>query len=122
MEFKDIVRTLRSERGWSQVDMAEKLGVTDMLISQWENGKRKPSFEKIEALAELFHVDMNYLLGHADAVIRLSGDETDPADGIKVLITREENDLIYAWRHAEEATKRIVAFALKLKGYEGVDN
>lgn len=114
MEFKDILRELRTEREWSQTDVAKRLGKSVMLISQYETGKRKPSFEMLEALADLFHVDMNYLLGHTDAVTRLSGDETDPAAGMNVLISVEENDLIYAWRHADDQTKRIVAYALGL--------
>ncbi len=114
MEFKDILKELRTEREWSQIDVAKRLGKSVMLISQYETGKRKPSFEMLEALADLFHVDMNYLLGHSDAVVRLSGDETDPAAGMNVLISVEENDLIYAWRHADDQTRRIVAYALKI--------
>ena len=114
MEFKDIVRNLRIEKGWSQQELADKLGVNKMSVSQYELGKRKPSFDKIEALAEIFHVDMNYLLGHNDFVVRLSGDETDPQAGMNVLITSKENDLLFAWRHADEQTRRIVAYALRL--------
>ena len=63
MEFKDIVRQLRKERGMTQQELADKIGLTTKVtISQYETGKRKPSFEMIEALADVFHVDMNYLL------------------------------------------------------------
>ena len=66
MEFSQIVKSLRLERGWSQQEVADRAGLNKMTISQYENGKRKPSFEVIEALAEIFHVDMNYLLGYTD--------------------------------------------------------
>ena len=32
------VRLLRQDRGWSQKELAEKLGVTDRAVSKWENG------------------------------------------------------------------------------------
>lgn len=114
MAFQHIVKDLRTSHGWSQYDVAKKLGVSNVLISQWECGKRKPSFEMIEALADLYHVDLNYLLGNTDYVVRLSGDETDPAAGMKVMITQEENDILHAWRHADDQTRRIVAYALKI--------
>ena len=68
MEFSQIVKSLRLERGWSQQEVADRAGLNKMTISQYENGKRKPSFEVIEALAEIFHVDMNYLLGYTDKI------------------------------------------------------
>ena len=79
MEFSQIVKSLRLERGWSQQEVADRAGLNKMTISQYENGKRKPSFEVIEALAEIFHVDMNYLLGYTDKIEKPAGDETDPA-------------------------------------------
>lgn len=50
MEFSQIVKSLRLERGWSQQEVADRAGLNKMTISQYENGKRKPSFEVIEAL------------------------------------------------------------------------
>lgn len=79
MEFSQIVKSLRLERGWSQQEVADRAGLNKMTISQYENGKRKPSFEVIEALAEIFHVDMNYLLGYTDKIEKPAGDETEPA-------------------------------------------
>lgn len=116
MEFKNIVKQLRLERGWSQQDVADRVGLTKVTISQYETGKRKPSFEMIEALAEAFHVDMNYLLGFTDKIQKPAGDETDPAANKFLGVTLEEIDLVEAWRHADEQTKRIVAYALKLGG------
>ena len=63
MDFSQIVKQLRLERGMTQQELANMVGLTKVTISQYETGKRKPSFEMIEALADVFHVDMNYLLG-----------------------------------------------------------
>lgn len=115
MEFKDILRELRTEREWSQTDVAKRLGKSAMLISQYETGKRNPSFDRIELIADAFHVDMNYLLGFTDKINRPAGDQTDDKEATKYLaVDLIEIDLVNAWRHADEQTKRIVAYALKI--------
>ena len=100
MEFSQIVKSLRLERGWSQQEVADRAGLNKMTISQYENGKRKPSFEVIEALAEIFHVDMNYLLGYTDKIEKPAGDEKDPAANKFLAVTLAEIDLVEAYRHA----------------------
>lgn len=42
MDFPQIVKQLRQERGWSQQEVADRVGLNKMTISQYENGKRKP--------------------------------------------------------------------------------
>ena len=106
MEFSQIVKSLRLERGWSQQEVADRAGLNKMTISQYENGKRKPSFEVIEALAEIFHVDMNYLLGYTD--------ETDPATNKFLAVTLAEIDLIEAYRHAGAETQAAIRAILHI--------
>ena len=118
MSFSENVKALREERHWSQQDVADRVGLNKMTISQYENGKRKPSFEMIEKLAEIFHVDLNYLMGFTDKVEKPAGDETDPAANKYLGVTLEEIDLIEAWRHADETTRRLVRYALKMEGAE----
>ena len=47
----------------SQAELADKLGVAKSTISMYEVGKREPDFETLEAIADFFNVDMNFLLG-----------------------------------------------------------
>lgn len=42
MDFPQIVKQLRQERGWSQQEVADRVGLNKMTISQYESGKRKP--------------------------------------------------------------------------------
>ena len=116
MEFKNIVKQLRLERGWSQQEVADRLGVNKQTISQYERGIRKPLFDTAEQLADMFHVDLNYLMGFTDKIQKPAGDETDPATNKFLGVSLEEIDLVDAWRHADDPTKRIVAYALGLKG------
>ena len=61
--FKDMLKYLRNRDKLSQSELAEKLGVAKSTISMYEVGKREPDFEPLEAIADLFNVDMNFLLG-----------------------------------------------------------
>lgn len=61
--FKDMLKYLRNRDKVSQSELAEKLGVAKSTISMYEVGKREPDFETLEAIADLFNVDMNFLLG-----------------------------------------------------------
>lgn len=61
--FKEILKYLRNREALSQSELAQKLGVAKSTISMYETGKREPDFETLEAIADLFNVDMNFLLG-----------------------------------------------------------
>ena len=62
---------LRTASGWSQVDLAKKLGVAKQTVSNWENENIQPSIEMLVRLARLFNVATDYLLG-LDNIPRLS--------------------------------------------------
>lgn len=61
--FKDMLRQLRTRENLSQSELADKLGVAKSTISMYEVGRREPDFITLEAIADFFNVDMNYLLG-----------------------------------------------------------
>lgn len=50
----------------SQAELADKLGVSKSTVGMYELGKREPDFETLEAIADLFNVDMNFLLGKVE--------------------------------------------------------
>jgi transcriptional regulator with XRE-family HTH domain len=53
------IRQLRQERGWTQLELAYKLGVTPLTIQNWERGKYEPSASKLRKVAEVFEVSMD---------------------------------------------------------------
>ena len=61
--FKEMLKYLRMRENLSQSELADKLGVAKSTISMYEVGKREPDFETLEAIADFFNVDMNFLLG-----------------------------------------------------------
>lgn len=63
METKDIILELRTKKGYSQEELAEKLFVTRQAVSRWENGETVPNIETLKLLSKLFDVSINTLLG-----------------------------------------------------------
>ena len=62
---------LRTAIGWSQVDMAKKLGVAKQTVSNWENENIQPSIEMLVRISKLFGVSTDYVLG-LEQIPRLS--------------------------------------------------
>ena len=63
MNFGEKVRQLRTSMGWTQDELAKKLGKSKRTIVGYENGETYPRKREVYTqLAELFDVDTNYLL------------------------------------------------------------
>ena len=63
METKDILLSLRKQKGLSQDDLAEKVFVTRQAVSRWENGETTPNIDTLKLLSKLYDVSINTLLG-----------------------------------------------------------
>ena len=50
------IRELRHERGWTQFDLAIKVGVQPQTIYLWESGRRAPRVEHMRKLGQLFEI------------------------------------------------------------------
>ncbi len=57
------IKTLREKAGYSQAALAKKLDVTRSSVNAWEMGLSAPTTPYVVALAKLFHVTSDYLLG-----------------------------------------------------------
>lgn len=56
------IAELRREKGWTQIELADKLHVSDKAVSKWEKDSGAPSVEFFPALAELFGVSIDYIM------------------------------------------------------------
>lgn len=63
MKTKDIILELRSKKGLSQDELADKVYVTRQAVSRWETGETIPNTETLKLLSKLFDVSINTLLG-----------------------------------------------------------
>ena len=59
-------RDARIQSGKSLAEAAEELLVSKTTLSNWESGRRVPSVEALEKLADLYGVSVDYLLGRTD--------------------------------------------------------
>lgn len=69
METKNIILELRTQRGMSQDELAEKVMVTRQAVSRWENGETVPNTETLKLLSKEFDVSINTLLGEPRKLI-----------------------------------------------------
>ena len=63
METKDVILTLRTQKGLSQDELAERVYVTRQAVSRWENGETVPNTETLKLLSRVLDVSINTLLG-----------------------------------------------------------
>lgn len=75
MPFKDMLKSLREERGLSQDELARLTQLSKSTISMYENGNREPKFETLEVIADFFNVDMNTLLDKKQPIMVLTQQE-----------------------------------------------
>ena len=62
MILADKITEERKRNGWSQEELAEKLGVSRQAVSKWESAGSVPDLQRIIQLADLFEVTTDYLL------------------------------------------------------------
>lgn len=75
MNFAEKLCVLRSQSGYSQEQLAEKMGVSRQAVSKWESGVTLPETEKIIQLSNLFDVSTDFLL--RDVLVERSRDSLD---------------------------------------------
>ena len=59
----EFIKNFREFRGLTQHDLAERLGKSKNVISNWERGDNSPNLDEVEKLCEIFGVTPNQLFG-----------------------------------------------------------
>ena len=60
--FGSMIAEFRKKKGMTQVELAEKMGVTDKAVSKWERDLSFPDVNTIPRLAEIFNVTVDELM------------------------------------------------------------
>lgn len=63
MTVGERIRAARRAKGMTQKELAEKMGTSYVVISQWENGKRNPKFSTLREIAKALEIPTTDLLG-----------------------------------------------------------
>lgn len=73
-----MISSLRKERGMTQLELAEKMGVTDKAVSKWERDLSFPDINSIPKLAEIFEVSVDELMqGKIETKESMSSNKAD---------------------------------------------
>lgn len=93
MEFSERLKKLRKQAQLTQVDVAEKLGISQPAYASWERGIKKPTQENLVKIAQVLNVSVDYLVGNSEEKI-------DELDNIELLfrmnskgLTEEEKEI-----------------------------
>lgn len=62
IEIANRLAALRKEKGLSQEDLAEKLGISRQAVSKWERAESSPDTDNLIALAKLYNISLDSLL------------------------------------------------------------
>lgn len=65
-KFSMRLKELRQSRDMSMHDLAKQIGMSKSSVNMYERGEREPGLETLEAIADCFNVDLDYLLGKSD--------------------------------------------------------
>lgn len=107
MILADKIIENRKRNGWSQEDLADKLGVSRQSVSKWESAQAVPDMKKILQLSEVFGVSTDYLI--KDEIETLDPAASAPVDdGLEETVRRVSMEEASSFlEHNERAARRI---------------
>ena len=92
VDFGNTLKTLRLRENMIQAQLAQKLGLTQSVISAYETGLRLPSYDVLIHISKIFKVSTDYLLGvESQQGIDLSGISEEEVTALKNLIKAMRN-------------------------------
>lgn len=71
--LEENIRAMRREKGLTQEQLAEVMGVSTASVSKWENGIAAPELSMLAALADYFEMSIDALIGHTVDKAQLDG-------------------------------------------------
>ena len=118
MDIGKNIASFRKLNGLKQVDLANKLEVTDKAVSSWERGRTEPSIGMIEKMCEIFHCKKSDII------------DGPVISDVHMIISPEEIRVLSSYRRADEGTKtavcklldieRLMFYAKKIEEKKGV--
>ena len=77
-KFNERLKQLRLARNYSQSELSRFLRISKSSVNMYERGEREPSLDTLEAIADFFNVDMDFLLGKSDVQNRYAASNVLP--------------------------------------------
>ena len=111
-----FIKDIRKEKGLTQEQLAEKLGVSQKSVSRWETGKTMPDYSLLPVICEVLEINVAELLGAE----RISGDSvpkkqvTAMAQNMILLVNNKS--------HVRKIVGAILSAVIMLVGVVGLYN
>lgn len=86
MKFSERLKELRKKANFTQVEVAEKLGISQPAYASWERGVKKPTQENLVKIAQVLNVSVDYLVGNSE-------EKSDELDNIELLFRMNSKGL-----------------------------
>lgn len=80
MIFSEKLQLLRKSKGFTQEEMAEKLGVSRQAVAKWESGQAYPDILNLIQISDLFNVTIDYLVKDQECMKNISSDPKTDLD------------------------------------------
>lgn len=106
MEFSERLKKLRKDAGFTQVDVASKLGISQQAYASWERGVKKPTQDNLVKIAQVLNVSVDYLVGNLE-------EKSDALDNIELLFRMNSKGL--SNEEKEIFRKELIQFMEKRK-------
>ncbi|WP_025715877.1 helix-turn-helix domain-containing protein [Paenibacillus sp. 1-18] len=114
MNYGTRIAELREHKGLKQEELAQSLGITRAALSHYEKNRRKPDFEILNKLADIFGVTIDYLVGRtSQPTAILDSDVREFVDQLELSdedILQRFNLTIDGRTLSKEEAKRFIAF------------
>lgn len=104
------LKALRELYGLQQKDICTEIGVGQSTYSNYEIGITEPKISFWLAVAERYHVTLDFLLDFTD-------DPHGSKYGDDFILSLSEKNLVEAWRRADEKERRLIAVTLEDHGF-----
>ena len=108
MTFSNTSKTLRKEKGLSQVQLAEALNISKACISMIEIGKNEPTANTLLKYADFFQCSTDYLLGREDDFGNITIKTEKPAD-----LSDDELKIVKQYRSLHAGYKALIENQIK---------
>ena len=95
------LRTLRKEKGLSQQQLAQTLGISQQSVNKYENHNVEPDIGMLSQMADLFDTTVDYLIGRSD-------ERVPHGRGVPPELTMSEADLLTRYRQLEPKQAQMV--------------
>ena len=86
MEFSERLKELRKKANVTQVEVAEKLGISQPAYASWERGIKKPTQENLVKIAQVLNASVDFLVGNSE-------EKSDELDNIELLFRMNSKGL-----------------------------